>query len=111
MVRGHRGVAHVVSRGRLLPLATARSLLGGRCRARWRPAPPRPRGAAPGDRPPAGLPACPPASSGLGWAAMRSLWLEEALARDGEDDVPPLHGDERADVCVVGGGYAGLWTA
>jgi putative aminophosphonate oxidoreductase len=42
---------------------------------------------------------------------MRSLWLQEALARDGEDDAPPLHGDERADVCIVGGGYAGLWTA
>jgi hypothetical protein len=35
---------------------------------------------------------------------MRSLWLEEALARDGEDDAPPLRGDERADVCIVGGG-------
>lgn len=42
---------------------------------------------------------------------MRSLWLQEALARDGEGDAPPLRGDERADVCVVGGGYAGLWTA
>ena len=42
---------------------------------------------------------------------MRSLWLQEALARDGEDDAPPLRGDERADVCIVGGGYAGLWTA
>src|SRR3954451_11855318 len=42
---------------------------------------------------------------------MRSLWLDEALSRPGEDDVPALEGDLRADVCVVGGGYTGLWTA
>src|SRR5665809_125387 len=24
---------------------------------------------------------------------------------------PPLQGTERADVCIVGGGYTGLWTA
>src|SRR5712692_10806117 len=40
---------------------------------------------------------------------MRSLWLEEALP--GEEDAPPLEGDERADVCIVGGGFTGLWTA
>jgi glycine/D-amino acid oxidase-like deaminating enzyme len=39
----------------------------------------------------------------------RSLWLEEALAD--EEDAPPLEGDVRADVCVCGGGYSGLWTA
>jgi len=39
----------------------------------------------------------------------RSLWLQEALA--GEADAPALRGRERADVCVVGGGYVGLWTA
>ena len=39
----------------------------------------------------------------------RSLWLEEALA--GEDDAGPLREDLRADVCIVGGGYTGLWTA
>jgi putative aminophosphonate oxidoreductase len=42
---------------------------------------------------------------------MRSLWLTEALARPGEDDLPALHGEVRADVCIVGGGYTGLWTA
>ncbi len=41
----------------------------------------------------------------------RGLWLEEALARPGEEACPPLAGDERADVCIVGGGYTGLWTA
>jgi glycine/D-amino acid oxidase-like deaminating enzyme len=36
--------------------------------------------------------------------------LQEALAL--EDDVaPPLEGAARCDVCVVGGGFAGLWTA
>ena len=39
----------------------------------------------------------------------RSLWLQEALAD--EADAPALRGSERADVCVVGGGYVGLWTA
>ncbi|MFN0155791.1 MAG: FAD-dependent oxidoreductase, partial [Gaiella sp.] len=42
---------------------------------------------------------------------MRSLWLQEALAQPGEDGCPPLAGEARADVCIVGGGYAGLWTA
>jgi glycine/D-amino acid oxidase-like deaminating enzyme len=35
-------------------------------------------------------------------------WLEEAGAVDA---APPLSGDERADVVVIGGGYTGLWTA
>jgi glycine/D-amino acid oxidase-like deaminating enzyme len=42
-------------------------------------------------------------------AVQRSFWLEEALAD--EEDAPPLEGDVRADVCVCGGGYSGLWTA
>jgi putative aminophosphonate oxidoreductase len=40
---------------------------------------------------------------------VRSLWLEEALP--GAEDAPRLEGDEQADVCVVGGGFTGLWTA
>ncbi len=40
---------------------------------------------------------------------MRSLWLQEALP--GAEDASPLEGQERADVCIVGGGYTGLWTA
>jgi glycine/D-amino acid oxidase-like deaminating enzyme len=39
---------------------------------------------------------------------MRSLWLEQALTGAGG---PRLAGEERADVCVVGGGYTGLWAA
>ena len=41
---------------------------------------------------------------------LRSHWLEEALATD-TDIAPQLAGDMRADVCIVGGGYTGLWTA
>ncbi len=40
----------------------------------------------------------------------RSHWLGEALAERG-DDTPPLTSDTRADVCIIGGGYCGLWTA
>jgi glycine/D-amino acid oxidase-like deaminating enzyme len=39
----------------------------------------------------------------------RSFWLEKALA--GETDQPVLEGRLKCDVCVVGGGYTGLWTA
>ncbi len=41
----------------------------------------------------------------------RSWWLEEALVADPGEPCPPLSGDVTADVCVVGGGFAGLWTA
>lgn len=41
---------------------------------------------------------------------MRSFWLEQAL-----DAVPasplPLNQNLRTDVCIVGGGFTGLWTA
>ncbi len=39
------------------------------------------------------------------------LWLEQAIARDPGGPCPPLRGTERADVCIVGGGFVGLWTA
>src|SRR5437870_388161 len=41
---------------------------------------------------------------------VRSLWLQEALAEDGTN-APRLQGDVRADACIVGGGYTGMWTA
>ena len=44
----------------------------------------------------------------------RSFWLDEALAADsaaGVESALPLAGDIAADVCIVGGGYTGLWTA
>jgi putative aminophosphonate oxidoreductase len=40
----------------------------------------------------------------------RSLWLQEAMA-SGFEPAPPLEGRQRADVCIVGGGYTGLWAA
>lgn len=40
----------------------------------------------------------------------RSLWLQEALAED-DPPAPPLSGDVRADICIVGGGFTGLWAA
>ena len=46
----------------------------------------------------------------------RSWWLRQALAAEPPElaaDVaaPPLAGEERADVAILGGGYTGLWTA
>ena len=49
-----------------------------------------------------------------GHPPVRSLWLQEALADNenkSEKEAPELGGEVRADVCVVGGGYTGLWTA
>lgn len=43
----------------------------------------------------------------LGW---RSHWLQQALAND-PALAPPLRGDTQADICIVGGGFLGLWTA
>ena len=41
----------------------------------------------------------------------RSWWLDEALRADAGAPCPPPAGDVTADVCVVGGGFAGLWAA
>jgi glycine/D-amino acid oxidase-like deaminating enzyme len=41
----------------------------------------------------------------------RSLWLQEALAHDPGAACPPLDAHVSADVCIVGGGFAGLWAA
>ena len=41
----------------------------------------------------------------------RSYWLQEALAADPGALCPPLRGRVTADVCITGGGFAGLWTA
>src|SRR5207247_14728 len=43
--------------------------------------------------------------------AARSFWLEEALRHDPGEHCPPLDAHVVADVCIVGGGFAGLWTA
>ncbi len=41
----------------------------------------------------------------------RPFWLEQALAAQEQCPVIPLRGETSADVCIVGGGYTGLWTA
>ena len=44
--------------------------------------------------------------------AVRGHWLMEALQREGGEPSPePLAESITADVCIVGGGFAGLWTA
>ncbi|HET6509106.1 MAG TPA: FAD-dependent oxidoreductase [Baekduia sp.] len=43
--------------------------------------------------------------------APRPWWVEEALAVDPGPETAPLDEQVSADVCIVGGGYAGLWTA
>ena len=40
----------------------------------------------------------------------KSLWLEQSLTCEASF-CPPLDGDRRADVVIIGGGYVGLWTA
>jgi putative aminophosphonate oxidoreductase len=45
-------------------------------------------------------------------AEARSLWLEEALALEqNAEKTNPLSGSHKTDICIVGGGYTGLWTA
>ncbi len=39
-----------------------------------------------------------------------SFWQQQALAEDGAVS-PSLSEDTRADICIVGGGFTGLWTA
>jgi putative aminophosphonate oxidoreductase len=43
--------------------------------------------------------------------AARSLWLQEALAAEDGVVSDELVETVKADVCIVGGGYTGLWTA
>lgn len=42
-----------------------------------------------------------------------SFWLADALGKDSgpSADRPPLSGPHEADVCIVGAGFTGLWTA
>lgn len=39
------------------------------------------------------------------------FWFAQALAADNTPPLPPLQGEVSADVCIVGGGFTGLWTA
>jgi len=38
-------------------------------------------------------------------------WFTDALAQENATPRPPLNDTISADVCIVGGGYTGLWTA
>lgn len=42
---------------------------------------------------------------------MRSIWIDEALSGDAAEPVNRLRGTRDVDVCIVGGGFTGLWTA
>jgi len=41
----------------------------------------------------------------------RPYWLAQALAAEAQGEAPPLAGDTRAQLAIVGGGFTGLWTA
>jgi glycine/D-amino acid oxidase-like deaminating enzyme len=41
----------------------------------------------------------------------RVLWLDQALSAERARPCPELGADRGVDVCIVGGGYTGLWTA
>ena len=44
-------------------------------------------------------------------AMFRPFWLDEALKQEEMIEPVPLTADVDTDVCIVGGGYTGLWTA
>jgi glycine/D-amino acid oxidase-like deaminating enzyme len=46
-----------------------------------------------------------------GTPPMRSLWVDQALARENSKLVEFVDRTIRRDVCIVGGGFTGLWTA
>lgn len=50
-------------------------------------------------------------STGPALLTHRSLWLQQVLGEESAPRAEPLQGDVRADVCILGGGYTGLWTA
>ena len=41
----------------------------------------------------------------------QSPWFTEALEKEKDLVVNQLNSSENADICIVGGGYTGLWTA
>jgi glycine/D-amino acid oxidase-like deaminating enzyme len=41
----------------------------------------------------------------------RPLWMQQVLAREGAHEGGPLRRDVKLDICIVGGGFTGLWTA
>ena len=43
--------------------------------------------------------------------AQRPYWLSQALAAEAGGPAPALVRDTRAQLCIIGGGFTGLWTA
>ncbi|WP_445401946.1 FAD-dependent oxidoreductase [Zobellella sp. An-6] len=43
--------------------------------------------------------------------SQRPFWLQQALEREAPAPATPLRRHLEADVCIVGGGYTGLWSA
>ena len=41
----------------------------------------------------------------------RSIWVDQALALEAPGSSRMLEDEQRCDVCIVGGGFTGLWTA
>ncbi|MDB5956359.1 FAD-dependent oxidoreductase [Ramlibacter sp.] len=41
----------------------------------------------------------------------RPFWIAQALAQEAQAPAPALREATRADLCIVGGGFTGLWTA
>ena len=41
----------------------------------------------------------------------QSPWFVEALESEGELKINKLNTNLTTDICIVGGGYTGLWTA
>ena len=41
----------------------------------------------------------------------QAFWLQQALAAESPPEPVALQGEQQADVCIVGGGFTGLWTA
>lgn len=39
------------------------------------------------------------------------FWFSDALKQEQDSFARPLHEDTKTDVCIIGGGYTGLWTA
>ena len=40
-----------------------------------------------------------------------SFWFSEAIAAEGSLNIRQLNNEIKSDICIVGGGYTGLWTA
>ena len=53
------------------------------------------------------------APEGSGARAATSFWLDDLVAKGLDDLAPrdPLPGEAHADVCIIGAGFTGLWTA